>query len=103
MTEEDELSKNIKKLAPHSEGYQYWVNGYQRLTIIHPNDWDFENPEGINYMRTYSGMTRPGVLFEGWNILRAIENADSLDELHKAISYEINRVDKIDREEFLTD
>lgn len=78
-----EFSEEAKNLAPHSNGYLYWINGGCHVTWTHPNDWKFENPDGINYIKTFAGMKKPGVLFEGWDILRAIENADSLDQLYE--------------------
>ena len=101
MTEENETPKEIKKLAPHSNGYLYWRNGGCRVTWTHPNDWEFENPDGINYIKTFAGMKRPGVLFEGIDIIRAIENADNLEQLKEAFMWRINLEDKIDREEYL--
>lgn len=77
------------------EGYQFWVNGLARLSYTHPNDWEFENPDGINYINTFHGRKKPGVLFEGRNVLRLLEEADSLEEARESIRREINDVDKI--------
>jgi hypothetical protein len=96
-----EFSEEAKKLAPHSNGYLYWINGGCHVTWTHPNDWKFEDPDGINYIKTFAGMKKPGVLFEGWDILRAIEQADSLDQLHEAFQWRISLEDEIDRDEFL--
>jgi hypothetical protein len=77
------------------EGYQYWVNGISVLSYTHPNDWKFEKPDGINYINTYAGMKIPGVLFEGGNILRMLEEADSLEEAYEAVQKTINKVNEI--------
>lgn len=80
------------------EGYQFWVNGVARLAFTHPNGWEFENPDGINYINTYSGRKRPGVLFEGWNILRLLEETKDLEEAKESIRKEIKDVEKINEE-----